>query len=212
MRIDIFSDTVCPWCFIGKRHLEAALTKSKFGDADIHWHAFQLNPDLPPQGRDRREYLDAKFGGPENAERIYARVREAGKTDGIDFRFDKITRSPNTFNSHRLIRLAETRNKVQDMVEALFYGYFLEGCDIGDDATLAALANNAGIEDNINSWLSGESERSAVLDDLRTGREVGISGVPFFILDNRYALSGAQPVEVFVRALNAAQQKSRNIN
>ncbi|MGH8308067.1 MAG: DsbA family oxidoreductase [Gammaproteobacteria bacterium] len=212
MRIDIFSDTVCPWCYIGKRHLETALVESKSGDANIQWHAFQLNPDLPPQGRDRREYLDAKFGSPEAAKAIHARVREAGKNTGIDFQFDRIGRSPNTFNSHRLIRLAETEGKGEAMVEALFRAYFLEGRDIGDDTTLAELARDAGIEGDVNAWLAGEGERNTVLNDLRAGREMGITGVPFFILDNRYTLSGAQPVEIFVQALQAAQQKARSIN
>ncbi|MGH8397333.1 MAG: DsbA family oxidoreductase [Gammaproteobacteria bacterium] len=212
MRIDIFSDTVCPWCYIGKRHLEAALAKSESGDADIHWHAFQLNPDLPPEGRDRREYLDAKFGGPEAAKAIYAHIREAGKNTGIDFQFDKITRSPNTFNSHRLIGLAEAKGKGEAMVETLFRAYFLEGRDIGDDAMLAELAHGAGIEEEMSSWLAGENERNKVLNDLHAGREMGITGVPFFILDNRYTLSGAQPVEIFEQALRAAQTKARSIN
>ncbi|MGH8378662.1 MAG: DsbA family oxidoreductase [Gammaproteobacteria bacterium] len=212
MRIDIFSDTVCPWCYIGKRHLEAALAESRFGQVDIQWHAFQLNPDLPPQGRDHREYMDAKFGGPDAVKAIHARVNEAGKNAGIDFQFDKIARSPNTFNSHRLIRLAETEDKGEAMVETLFRAYFLEGRDIGDDTILAELARIAGIEEDMSAWLAGEGERNTVLNDLRAGREMGITGVPFFILDNRYPLSGAQPVEIFVQALRAAQQKARSIN
>ncbi|MGH8283507.1 MAG: DsbA family oxidoreductase [Gammaproteobacteria bacterium] len=212
MRIDIFSDTVCPWCYIGKRHLEAALATSEYDDAAIHWHAFQLNPDLPPQGRDRREYVDAKFGGPQAVQAIQARIREAGKNAGIEFQFDKINRTPNTFNSHRLIRLAETRNKGETMVETLFHAYFLDGLDIGDDTTLAKLAHGAGIQEDMSAWLAGEGERNTVLNDLRAGHEMSITGVPFFILDNRYTLSGAQPVEIFMQALNAAQQKSRNIN
>lgn len=212
MRIDIYSDTVCPWCFIGKRHLEKALAESNFGGADIHWHAFQLNPDLPPEGRDRREYLDAKFGGSEAAAAIYARVSAAGRSAGIDFQFDKITRSPNTLNSHRLIRLAETRGKSQAMVETLFRGYFLEGRDIGDSVTLAELALAAGIVGDMPVWLAGDGEHAAVLNDLQTGRKLGISGVPFFIIENRFALSGAQPPEVFMQALQAAQQESRIVN
>ncbi|MGB9429822.1 MAG: DsbA family oxidoreductase [Gammaproteobacteria bacterium] len=212
MRIDIYSDTVCPWCFIGKRHLEKALAGSNFGSTDIHWHAFQLNPDLPPEGRDRREYLDAKFGGPQASAAIHARVSTAGRNAGIDFQFDKITRSPNTLNSHRLIRLAEAQRKSQVMVETLFRGYFLEGRDIGDSATLAELALAAGIVGDMPVWLAGDGEHAAVLSDLQTGRKLGVSGVPFFIIENRFALSGAQPPEVFMQALQAAQQKSRTVN
>ena len=212
MRIDVFSDTVCPWCFIGRRHLQAALAEAALLDADIHWHAFQLNPDMPPEGRDRKQYLDAKFGGPEAAERIYARVRDAGRGAGIDFRFDRINRSPNTFNSHRLIRLATTCGKADAMVESLFRGYFIEGRDIGDNAVLAQLGAAAGMEGDLSAWLSSDSDTDEVRADLHTAAQLGISGVPFFILDNRYALSGAQPVEIFTRALKAARQKSKAVN
>ncbi len=206
MRIDIFSDTVCPWCFIGKRCLEAALAATPPAETEIHWHAFQLNPELPARGCDRREYLNAKFGGAQALERIYAHVREAGRGVGIDFQFEKITRSPNTFNSHRLIQLATTQHKTDAMVEALFRGYFLEGRDIGDDATLAGLAHSVGLEGNISTWLSGEGERSEVLNELQAGREFGISGVPFFIFASRYSVSGAQPAEVFRQAMDAARR------
>ncbi|MDE2196940.1 MAG: DsbA family oxidoreductase [Gammaproteobacteria bacterium] len=212
MRIDVFSDTVCPWCFIGKRHLQAALVDAVLLDADIHWHAFQLNPDMPPEGRDRKQYLDAKFGGPEAAERIYTRVRDAGRGAGIDFRFDRIKRSPNTFNSHRLIRLATTRGKADAMVESLFRGYFIEGRDIGDNAILAQLGAAAGMEGDLSAWLSSDNDTDEVRADLHTAAQLGISGVPFFILDNRYALSGAQPVEIFTQALKAARQKSKAVN
>lgn len=212
MRIDVFSDTVCPWCFIGKRHLQAALVDAVLLDADIHWHAFQLNPDMPPEGRDRKQYLDAKFGGPEAAERIYTRVRDAGRDAGIDFRFDRIKRSPNTFNSHRLIRLATTRGKADAMVESLFRGYFIEGRDIGDNAILAQLGAAAGMEGDLSAWLSSDNDTDEVRADLHTAAQLGISGVPFFILDNRYALSGAQPVEIFTQALKAARQKSKAVN
>lgn len=212
MDIDIFSDTVCPWCFIGKRHLEQALAADARQNVRLHWHAFQLNPDLPPEGRDRGEYLQVKFGGAENAERLYARVREAGRNAGIAFQFDRITRSPNTFQSHRLIRLAETLGKADAMVETLFRGYFLEGRDLGDAATLAELAVAAGLESDVAAWLQGEAESDAVRNDLRAAAELGISGVPFFIFNRRYALSGAQPVEIFRQALRAAEEKSRPAN
>ncbi|HVC36944.1 MAG TPA: DsbA family oxidoreductase [Gammaproteobacteria bacterium] len=212
MRIDVFSDSVCPWCFVGKRHLEAALASVNLSNADIHWHAFQLNPDLPPQGRDRREYLEEKFGTVANVESLHARVAEAGHAAGIEFQFGKISRSPNTFNSHRLIHLAQTHQRADAMVETLFRGYFLEGLDIGDDGMLTQLAQIAGVEGDIATWLGGEGERIQVLEDLRAARELGIGGVPFFIFNNHYALSGAQPVEIFAQAMHAAQQKARKIN
>ncbi|HVA55336.1 MAG TPA: DsbA family oxidoreductase [Gammaproteobacteria bacterium] len=205
MRIDVFSDNVCPWCFIGKRHLEATLTNVNLSDVDIHWHAFQLSPDLPPHGRARGEYLQEKFGTSDNIERLHKRVEQAGRAAGIDFQFGKISRSPNTFNSHRLMHLAQTQQRAEAMVETLFRGYFLDGLDIGDDDTLAQLAQTAGVNGEINAWLDGPGGRIETLNDLRAGREMGISGVPFFIFDNRYALSGAQPVETFLQAIKAAQ-------
>lgn len=212
MDIDIYSDTVCPWCFIGKRHLEQALAQDGVTDARLRWHAFQLNPDLPPEGRDRKEYLDAKFGGPENAMRIYARVEEAGRAAGIEFQFGKIQRSPNTFNSHRLIRLAETQQRADAAVESLFRGYFLEGRDLGDIATLAELGRRAGLAGDLDTWLAGPEEAEAVRADLQTAGRFGIGGVPFFIFNRRYALSGAQPPEVFHQAMQAAREKSRDLN
>lgn len=212
MRIDVFSDVVCPWCFVGKRHLEAALAEAKITDPEIHWHAFQLNPDLPPEGRDRREYMREKFGSDFNTERLHGRVAEAGKGAGIEFKFDKITRSPNTFKAHRLIQLAQTQGLGNQLTETLFRAYFLQGRDLGDGATLAELGREAGVPGDLGQFLAGEEQADAVRNDLNTAREIGIGGVPFFILENRYTLSGAQPVSLFVQALKAAQQKSRNVN
>ncbi|MGH8292517.1 MAG: DsbA family oxidoreductase [Gammaproteobacteria bacterium] len=212
MRIEVFSDSVCPWCYIGKRHLEQALAQADIGPADIHWRAFQLNPDLPPEGRDRREYLDAKFGGPDAVRAIHARIQEAGRGAGIEFRFDRITRSPNTFNAHRLIRLADTRQHATVMVETLFRAYFVEGRDLGDTDTLIELARASGLTADLRAWLAADGQRAEVLEDLQTARRLGIGGVPFFIMEDRYALSGAQPVAVFVQALQAARQKSRAVH
>lgn len=212
MRIEVFSDSVCPWCYIGKRHLEQALAQTEPGNVEIHWRAFQLNPDLPPEGRDRREYLDAKFGGPDAVRAIHARIQEAGRGAGIEFQFEKIIRSPNTFDSHRLIHLAETQKRATGMAETLFRGYFIEGRDIGDTETLAELAHSAGISGGTSAWLAGDEQRAAVLEDLHTARSLGIGGVPFFIFENRYALSGAQPVDIFIQALQAARKKTRAIN
>lgn len=212
MRIEVFSDSVCPWCYIGKRHLEQALAQADIGPADIHWRAFQLNADLPPEGRDRREYLDAKFGGPDAVRAIHARIQEAGRGAGIEFRFDRITRSPNTFNAHRLIRLADTRQYATVMVETLFRAYFVEGRDLGDTDTLIELARASGLTADLRAWLAADGQRAEVLEDLQTARRLGIGGVPFFIMEDRYALSGAQPVAVFVQALQAARQKSRAVH
>lgn len=212
MRVDVFSDVVCPWCFIGKRHLEAALGEAQITDADIHWHAFQLNPDLPPEGRDRREYMREKFGDDGNAESLHARITEAGKRAGIGFQFDRIARSPNTFNAHRLMQLAQAQGLGSTLAETLFSGYFTQGCDIGDATTLAELGHAAGLQDDLQQFLASEAQADAVRQDLDTARQIGIGGVPFFILEGRYTLSGAQPVALFVQALQAARQKAHSLN
>ncbi|HSN17236.1 MAG TPA: DsbA family oxidoreductase [Gammaproteobacteria bacterium] len=204
MRIDVFSDVVCPWCFVGKRRLEQALASAKATDAEVHWHAFQLNPDLPSGGVDRREYLESKFG-PGAAERIHARLDEVGREAGIDFQFDKIGRSPNTRDAHRLLWLAGNQGKQSRLKEALMKAYFIAGRDIGDRAVLAEVAAAAGIAGDVQAFLASEGGQQEVQDDLATAARLQISGVPFFIFDGRYALAGAQPPEVFAQALEAAR-------
>lgn len=200
MRIDIFSDVVCPWCFVGKRRLEQALAAAKVTDAEVHWHAFQLNPDLPPGGVDRRQYLETKFG-PGAVERIHARLDEAGKSAGIDFQFDSIQRSPNTRDAHRLLWLAGTQGRQNDLKEALMRAYFIEGRDVGDRKVLADVAAANGVTGDIPAFLAGDGGQQEVQADLATAARLQISGVPFFIFEGRHALAGAQPPEVFAQAL-----------
>ena len=203
MRIDVFSDVVCPWCFVGKRRLEQALAAAKVTDVEVHWHAFQLNPDLPPGGVDRRQYLESKFGLGA-VERIHARLDEVGRDAGIDFQFDKIERSPNTLDAHRLLWLAGTQGKQGGIEEALMKAYFIEGRDVGDHAVLADVAAAAGISGDVPAFLTGDGGQQEVQEDLATAARLQISGVPFFIFEGRYALAGAQPPEVFAQALAAA--------
>jgi predicted DsbA family dithiol-disulfide isomerase len=205
VRIDVFSDVVCPWCFIGKRRLDAALSEAGMTGADIRWHAFQLNPGLPAEGVDRRRYLEAKFGGPETVERIHRRVSEAGLSAGIEFRFDRIDRSPNSFDAHRLLKLAAPQGRQHALNEALFKAYFLDGRDLGDRKTLTAIAGDAGVEGEVAEWFDSDAGAREVREDLATAAELAISGVPFFIFAGRYALPGAQPPEVFAQALTAAR-------
>lgn len=203
MRIDVFSDVVCPWCFVGKRRLDTALAAGHV-DAKVHWHAFQLNPDLPPEGVDRSEYMRQKFGSDENIARIHARVREAGQGAGIEFQFDKITRSPNTFDAHRLLKLAETQGRQGTVKEALLSAYFLQGLDLGDHRVLSETGTGAGMEGDIAAWLAGDGAADEVRADLAAAARFEITGVPFFIFAGHYALAGAQPPEVFAQVLDAA--------
>lgn len=206
MRIDVFSDVVCPWCFIGKRRLDAALAAAGLTDAQVHWHAFQLNPDIPPGGVDRREYMRQKFGSEESIARIHERVSEVGRSAGIEFRFDRISRSPNTFDAHRLLKLAATQGRQSVLKEALLNAYFLEGLDIGDHGVLSEIAAKAGMSGDIKAWLAGQEGSQDVQADLQTAARFEISGVPFFIFAGRYGLAGAQPPEFFAQLLDAARK------
>lgn len=202
LTIDVISDVICPWCFIGKRRLERALNGRA---AAIRWHPFELNPDMPREGIDRKTYRIRKFGSWERSQELDAQVAAAGHGDGIAFNFDQITRTPNTLDAHRVIWLAGERG-VQDAVsEALFTAYFTAGKNLSDRATLAAIAVDAGLNPSeVDDLLSGE----AGLDAVRTGEEwarrLDVSGVPFFIINGKVALAGAQPPEVFLQAFEQA--------
>jgi predicted DsbA family dithiol-disulfide isomerase len=208
--IDIVSDVVCPWCFIGKRRLEKALAQFPEHRVRIAWRPFELNPDLPRGGMDRARYVAAKFGGPERAKEIYQRITEAGAGEGIAFRYDLIEKTPNTFDAHRLLWMAEREGDQNALSEALFRAYFVEGKDVGDRAALAAIAATAGIEAGA-AELFLEAERGA--DEVRAeellAQKLGISGVPFFILNGRYALSGAQDPQIMLAALKRVVDEAR---
>ena len=206
--VDVVSDVVCPWCFIGKRHLEAALAGLPDGAAAVvRWHPFELNPDLPAEGVDRRGYLEAKFGGPVRAAEIYARVREAGVRAGIAFDFEAIARQPNTREAHRLIAWSQAQGDAGPLVERLFRAYFVEGRFVGDRDTLAALAADTGLDaDAARAWLaSGEGADAIEVAEARA-RSLGIGGVPFFIFDGKVGLSGAQPPEAIREAIAQARR------
>jgi len=205
--IDVVSDVVCPWCFIGKRHLEAALAGlPEAAGAKVRWHPFELNPDLPPEGVDRKGYLEAKFGGTARAAEIYARVREAGLRAGLDFDFEAITRQPNTRDAHRLIAWAQSRGDAGPLVERLFRAYFQEGRYVGDRDTLAALAAEAGFDaEAARVWLESGLGADEITDAEARVRGIGITGVPFFIFDGRVGLSGAQPRQTMREAIAQAR-------
>ena len=210
--IDVVSDVVCPWCYIGKRRLEAALARLRETEPDlpiqIRWHPFQLNPDLPAEGIDRRQYVETKFGGPERARQVYARVGAAGETVGIPFAFDAIVRQPNTLDAHRLVAWAQSRNEGDPdaLVEQLFRAYFLEGRYVGDREELVRLAEAAGYDPtDARTFLDSDELKDAIADaDLRA-RSMGISGVPFFIFGGKTALSGAQEPEALLDAIAQAR-------
>ena len=201
VRIDIFSDTICPWCWIGKRRLERTLEARPDLDAEVVWHAFQLNPTMPAQGMDRRTYLETKFGGTDNARAIYGRVIAEGARESLPFDFGAIPRTPNTLDSHRLVRWAAGQPLGQTpMVEALFEAYFAQGQDVGDVEVLIGVAAAAGYDESGARELLAGNEGSAEVtrEDMRA-RSAGITGVPCFILDAKVAVPGAVEPEVFLR-------------
>ena len=207
MELDIFSDVICPWCFIGKRRLEAAVAERPQEGLVVRWRAFQLNPDMPAQGMERRSYLEQKFGGAANAQRIYGQIATVGAEVGIDFAFDKIQRTPNTIDAHRLIRLAARLDREEAVVERLFRAYFLEGGDIGDRGLLAELAAEAGIDaQEAAGFLASDEDRSAVESEDLGGRQAGITGVPTFIVNRRHAVPGAQPPEVLHKLFDLGRE------
>jgi predicted DsbA family dithiol-disulfide isomerase len=199
MQIDIISDVVCPWCFIGKRRLEKALGMRPEIETDITWRPFQLNPDMPAEGMARADYIATKFGDSGHSRRIHQTIAEAGATVGIDFAFDKIKRSPNTRNAHRLIRYATREGAGNDVVTRLFEGYFLQGRDVGDITTLAKIAAEAGLDEReVRTFLSGDSERDEIVAEDRNARRLGVNAVPCYIFAGQYAISGAQEPEFFL--------------
>ena len=210
LTIDIISDVVCPWCFIGKRRLEAALTRLQAEDPalaiDIHWRPFFLNPETPPEGDAYRPFLEKKFGGPEALQAIWQRVSEAGHSAGVEFAFDKISIRPNTLNAHRLLHRAHLQGNADAWAERLFVGHFQRGEDIGNTAVLAAIGAELGENPaEIEAYLDSDADRAAVQAEVEQGKALGVSGVPFFIFNNRLAVSGAQPPDVLLEAIAEAQ-------
>jgi predicted DsbA family dithiol-disulfide isomerase len=207
LTVDVVSDIVCPWCYVGKRHLEAALAAlPDVGAVVVRWHPFELNPDLPAEGVDRRTYLEAKFGGPERAAQIYERVREAGRSAGIAFDFDAIARQPNTRDAHRLVAWAQASGDAQQLVERLFRAYFVEGRFVGDRDTLVELAAEAGLDGRAaRAWLEAGIGTAEIGQAEARARELGITGVPFFIFDGRVGLSGAHPPQTMQEAIRQAR-------
>ena len=200
LRIEVASDVICPWCYIGKRRLEKALALVD-GEVElrIEWLPFQLNPAMPAEGVARAEYRRAKFGSPERAKELDARVAREGAGEGIQFAFDRMERTPNTTRAHRLIDLAQRQDKADRVVDALFRAYFEEARDIGDEAVLAAIAADCGIAE----WPhAADPQRVAGLEE--QVREWGISGVPTFVFDRRSGISGAHPPEELAAAIRAA--------
>ena len=208
--VDIVSDVVCPWCYIGKRKLERALAELRAREPGVgiavRWHPFELNPDLPVKGIARADYLEAKFGGGQRVSEIYARVQAVGLTVGIAFDFERITRQPNTRDAHRLIAWAQQAGDAEPLVEHLFRAYFIEGRRLTDAGELTAIAEEAGFpRDAAQALLASERLRTEVEAEYREAQDAGITGVPFFIFNGRTAVSGAHDPPTLIEAIAAAR-------
>jgi predicted DsbA family dithiol-disulfide isomerase len=209
LTVDIVSDVVCPWCFIGKRRLESALAMAPDLDVDLRWRPFQLDSTIPPGGISRQEYVNRKFG-PDRASEIYNRVRAVGAEVDIPFAFEKITRSPNTLDAHRALRWALDAGCQELLKERLLQLYFLEGADVGDHDVLADAAAVCGMDrEETRRRLDSDEDVESVREEIDRIHKLGVNGVPFFIFGGKYALSGAQPPEALVQAMRqAADEKA----
>lgn len=212
-RIDVISDAICPWCYIGKRHLERALALlDKQGlHFTVAWHPFQLNPDMPREGVDRAQYRLAKFGSAERSRQLDERITETAATVGLEFHLDRLTRTPNTLDAHRLIRLAGQRGVQDGVVEALFEGYFCDGADIGNAEVLTRLGVEGGLErDEITAMLASDTGLKEVAAADRMARNAGIQGVPSFALQGHVLFSGAVPADEMAQAFRRAWEILKN--
>ena len=206
--IDVYSDVICPWCYVGKRRLERALGQVGDGlNVEVTWRPFQLNPTMPREGMDRRAYLEAKFGTVEAYRQLEEQVSAAGSEEGMSFAFEKIARTPNTFLAHRLIWHAGEQGCQDAVVESLFRGFFQEGVDLGSPAVLAHLAERAGLQ--AEGFLRGDEGTAEVQSEEAVSRRLGIRAVPYFVLDHAYGIPGAQPAEVFVAAIAKIRMRER---
>jgi predicted DsbA family dithiol-disulfide isomerase len=203
IRLDIFSDPICPWCYIGKAYLDRALESRPNHLFAIEWHPFQLNPDMPATGMDRRAYLERKFGGKQQAVEVYARIEQAAKDAGIEIDFAAIQRTPNTMNAHRLIHWAGLEGRQTAMVAGLFRAYFRDGQDIGDSDTLITLAQAAGMDPAATErLLATDADRADLIARDQDARQKGLSGVPAFLVAQQYVMSGAQPVATWQQVID----------
>jgi predicted DsbA family dithiol-disulfide isomerase len=200
--LDILSDPICPWCYIGKTDLDRALAADTGHPFVIQWHPFQLNPDMPAEGMDRRAYLEAKFGGQKGAVQAYAPVVERARAAGLRINFEAMKRTPNTLDAHRLIHWAGLENKQNAAVDALFHAYFVDARDIGDTEVLGDIADSIGMDAAaVRRLLGSDADR----DDIRArdahSREMGVASVPTFIVAGKHAVPGAQPPELWQKVI-----------
>jgi len=203
IKIDIYSDTICPWCYIGHNKLLSAINSASQFKFDLVWRPFQLNPDMPYEGMERQKYLEVKFEGKQKAKDVYQSIYNVGIENNIHFQFEKIKTTPNSFASHKLLAIAHRMNKQSSVVESLFYSYFIEGIDIGNMEQLIIIAKQHNIyDDKTMQYLKSDEDRDNLLSEEIQARELGIKGVPCFIINREFVLFGAQDKKKFLDIFN----------
>ena len=202
INIKVISDTICPWCYIGKKQLEKAINKIDNIEFDISYKPFQLDPTMPTGGVDRKRYIDRKFGK-DTAKEVGNKIREAGKPVGIEFNYENIIKTPNTLNSHRILKWAEKESKQEEALELLFYSYFTEGIDIGNNEELVKIAKKLGLNTKkIEKDLDSDIDIKEIELEEWSYRDLGIAGVPTYILEDNMIITGSQSSETFVNVFN----------
>ncbi len=205
LSVEVVHDLVCPWCYLGVRRLLRTLRRRPELQFDLVWRPFLLNPDMPRAGMARADYVSRKFGGEDRARRLYASIAEIGLAEGLQFRFERIRRTPSSVDAHRLVRLAARYGRASEMVEALFAAHFTDGRDLGDLRVLTAVAASCGLDgEAARQFLLGEEETDAVHSENLRAHRLGINGVPCFVVAGRHAIAGAQEPEVIERLLDVA--------
>jgi predicted DsbA family dithiol-disulfide isomerase len=205
LSIEIVHDLVCPWCYLGVRRLLRTLRRRPDIAFDLVWRPFLLNPDMPRMGMARPDYVVRKFGGEDRARRLYATISETGHNEGLDFRFDRIRRTPSSIDAHRLVRHAAGYGQADALVEALFAAHFTDGHDIGDHGVLIAVATACGMDTlAVRRFLASDAETQGVHSDNLRAHRLGINGVPCFVVDGAHAIAGAQEPQVIERMLDIA--------
>ena len=205
LAVDVISDVICPWCYIGKRRLEKAIAATGSNVAiKVRWLPYQLNPTMPKEGVSRKEYRTKKFGSWERSQELDAHVTEIGKEEGIEFAFDRIERTPNTLDAHRLIRLADQQDCQDKVVEALFRAYFVDALDISNQQTLIDVVVQAGLgAASVETLLASRQGMDAIREAEALSRRYQVDGVPYFIVNGQIALAGAQPASAFLDAFRS---------
>ncbi len=201
LEIDVVSDVICPWCFLGKRRMDKAIASIDDIKVEVNWRPFLLDPTIPKEGMSRREYMENKFG-PERLKTIHDPLIAAGNEDGVPFQFEKITRTPNTIDAHRLIRWSHPTGKQHDVAERLFMAYWNGGKDVGDRKVLLAIAAEAGLDEaEISAKFEQDTDLEAVRAEVEQASRMGVTGVPCFILGRKQGIMGAQPAQVLAEAI-----------